>query len=309
MLGVAALGLGLSLTACGTEAPYTHETVTLNFGGSTSVESIAKALTARFDQECKYFDASHNHTGSGDAYKRTQGADKDASTKLDVGFLSRDLKAEEAAKANTSGRICIDGIVAVVNNSNSVTNLTKAQLKSIYETETVAWSTYGSSLTTNIKKYSRDTTSGTRDGFFSALGYSDAVKDDTKIPGAIIASGNGDMITKVKGDANGIGYISFATLEGSGVKGLQFEGVTASNAAIVDGTYKLQRNFNYITRAEEDCTEAEWDVLEAFMLFLTSQEALTIVQANHGILTTSIASAPTWASIKAANADVAKLCA
>lgn len=44
--------------------------------------------------------------------------------------MSRELKADtEQASAGTSGLICKDGIVAVVNNTNSISNLTKEQLK------------------------------------------------------------------------------------------------------------------------------------------------------------------------------------
>lgn len=113
--------------------------------------------------------------------------------------MSRELKADtEQASAGTSGLICKDGIVAVVNNTNSISNLTKEQLKNIYANETTTWQTYGSQLNTNVTRYSRDTTSGTRDGFFTTIGYKDAVSNDTKIPGATIVSSNGDMIAKIK---------------------------------------------------------------------------------------------------------------
>lgn len=315
MIGCLALVGLASIASCGKDKTeeYTHETVTLTFGGSTSVEKIAKALTQAFDEECKFFDAVHNHTGSGDAYKFTQGADKSSAGKLDVGFLSREIKTEtEVVASGSSGLICKDGIVAVVNSQNTkVDNLTGAQLKTIYSTEGIKWSdiTNNENDTTTISRYTRDSSSGTRDGFFTAIGYSDAKTDDTKLPGAATATSNGDMITKVKNDVNGIGYISLASLSSSGLKALKYDGVTASEEAVVDGTYKLSRNFNYITRTEEDCTEAEWDVLEAFMLYLTSREALTIIAANDGILTTKISTAKTWSQLKEANEDVAKLCA
>ena len=74
--------------------------------------------------------------------------------------MSRELKADtEQASAGTSGLICKDGIVAVVNNTNSISNLTKEQLKNIYANETTTWQTYGSQLNTNVTRYSRDTTS------------------------------------------------------------------------------------------------------------------------------------------------------
>lgn len=112
---------------------------TIYFGGSTSVEKMSKALTEAFANVCKGFSASHNHTGSGDAYKRTQGSDKDSQNKLHIGFLSRDLKSSEAAASNTSGKICVDGIAVIVNKKNTVDNLTASQLKKIYSTDNIKW--------------------------------------------------------------------------------------------------------------------------------------------------------------------------
>lgn len=64
----------------------------------------------------------------------------------------------------------------------------------------------------DIIKYSRDTTSGTRDGFFTAIGYAEAKEDDTKISGFIKATDNANMITLVSNDNYGIGYISLASI-------------------------------------------------------------------------------------------------
>ena len=75
----------LALSEAGTK-------VTINLGGSTSVQNIAEALTQAFSEEVSGFVASHNHTGSGDAYKRTQGSDKDSQTSLHIGFLSREIE-------------------------------------------------------------------------------------------------------------------------------------------------------------------------------------------------------------------------
>lgn len=228
LIGYLALASVASLMACsGGGSSNSHEIVTLNFGGSTSVEKIAKALTQSFDEECKYFNANHNHTGSGDAFKYTQGSEKNSATQLDVGFLSRDLKVEtEAAALGTSGLICKDGIVAVVNAGNTrVENLTKNQLITIYSTANIKWAdvTGNEQDTASISRYTRDTSSGTRDGFFTAIGYKDAVTDDSKLPGAATVTSNGDMISKIKNGVNGIGYISLASLESSTLKGLKCE--------------------------------------------------------------------------------------
>lgn len=60
----------------------------------------------------------------------------------DIGMASRDLKDDEK-DGLTSTVIAIDGIAVIVNNSNSVDNLTKDQVKSIFTGETTDWSAIG----------------------------------------------------------------------------------------------------------------------------------------------------------------------
>ncbi len=117
-----------------------NSNVTIKFGGSTSVEKIAKALSSEFSAKCGNFKTEHNHTGSGDAYKRTQGSEKDSSDYLDIGFLSRELKSTEAAASNTAGKICTDAIVAVVNSKNTYTSTTADALKNIFNGTYKTWS-------------------------------------------------------------------------------------------------------------------------------------------------------------------------
>jgi len=118
-----------------------NSSVTINFGGSTSVESIAKALSAEFSTKCGNFIAEHNHTGSGDAYLRVQGSESTGANKLHIGFASRDFKSTEAAQEGTTGRICLDAVVVVVNANNPlITNITANQLKKIYAGESILWS-------------------------------------------------------------------------------------------------------------------------------------------------------------------------
>lgn len=299
----------LMIASCG-EDKETNK-ITLYFGGSTSVEKIAKALTAEFELECPSFEAVHNHTGSSDAYKRTQGKDKDSENKLHMGFLSRELKSSEEVQTGTSGLVCKDGIVAVVNKENNAINDANAELLTeIYSSDSVRWETVmgNSELTGSINRYSRDSSSGTRDGFFTTIGFEEAKTDDTKIPGTVIASSNGDMITKIKNDKYGIGYISLASVESSGLKALTYNGVTATEEGVVDGSYALQRNFNYCTRTEADCTEEEWLILQAFIAYMNSQEGLIIIKSTDGILTNSIANAPSWDSILEANPKFKEIC-
>lgn len=114
--------------------------VTIYFGGSTSVESMAKALSAEFSTKCGNFIPEHNHTGSGDAYLRTQGSEKDGANKLHIGFLSRNVKDSEPALTDTVGRICLDAVVIVVNANNPLlTSISAEEIKKIYSGEVSIW--------------------------------------------------------------------------------------------------------------------------------------------------------------------------
>ena len=62
----------------------------------------------------------------------------------DIGMASRDLKDDEAAKLQNTV-IATDGIAVIVNNENSVTDLTSDQVKSIFTGETTDWADITSS--------------------------------------------------------------------------------------------------------------------------------------------------------------------
>ena len=115
--------------------------VTINLGGSTSVEKIAEALTKAFKELVSGFNPNHNHTGSGDAYKRTQGSEKDGENKLHIGFLSREIKltSDEPAAEGTYGFICKDGIVAIVNPANMINDANADLLVKIFKGEITTW--------------------------------------------------------------------------------------------------------------------------------------------------------------------------
>lgn len=58
----------------------------------------------------------------------------------DIGMASRELKDTEKAAGITEKTIAIDGIAVIVNKSNTVTNLTKEQVKQVFLGEVTNWS-------------------------------------------------------------------------------------------------------------------------------------------------------------------------
>ncbi len=242
--------------------------VTVKFGGSTSVEKVAKALSASFSSLAGDFVADHNHTGSGDAYKRVQGEEKDGANKLHIGFASRGFKDSEAGVAGSFGQLATDAVVVVVAPNNAVSNLTAAQIKSIYDGTVTNWSEVGGA-DASINAYTRDTTSGTREAFFKGIDFDDAVDSNSVLADVSEVTGNGDMMDNVSDDANGIGYISLSTLSDSGLKGVNFEGVEPTIANVLSDDYKLSRPFMYMTRdydAENGDVEVDAAIIDKFEL-------------------------------------------
>lgn len=114
--------------------------ITFNVGGSNSVTRVAKSLTDAFGPRCGDIDFVHNHTGSSDAFKRTQDDEKDSVNALDFGFASRDFYSEEMVNDEKYyGQAAWDAIVIIVHNDNPLDNLEHETVKAIYNGEIMTW--------------------------------------------------------------------------------------------------------------------------------------------------------------------------
>ena len=132
----------------------------------------------------------------------------------------------------------------MVNNANSVSDLTTNQTKEIFGGNITNWNSVGGSSGT-INVITREEGSGTRDAFISLVMGG---KNGTAIlKTAIVQSSTEAVKQSVKGDPNAIGYISLADLSGD-VKAVKINGVTPSEQTVSDGTYKIQRPFLFLTK-------------------------------------------------------------
>lgn len=142
--------------------------------------------------------------------------------------------------------------------------------------------TENTELTGQINVYTRDASSGTREAYEKASDFEDMLLNT-----AIEVSSNGDMATKVGADRNGIGYVSMTTdFAANGVIPIQFEGVSPSEEAALDGTYKLQRPFDFVTRAAGDFgDDAKEQLVAAFLDYLqNSEEGMLVVEKAGGVV-------------------------
>lgn len=141
------------------------------------------------------------------------------------------------------------------------------------------------SKTNEIHVYTRDSSSGTREAYEKGAKFEKELTQN-----AIETSSNGDMATRVGQDENGIGYVSLSTdFAANNVVALQYEGISPSEETVLDGSYKLQRPFSYVTRASKDYESAEKEALIlAFLDYLSnSKEGMLIVEKAGGVVDTS----------------------
>lgn len=146
--------------------------------------------------------------------------------------------------------------------------------------------------TSAINVYTRDTSSGTREGFFSAIGASSAKSSNDLLVDVSEVTGNGDMINKIKGDEYGIGYISLTSLADSGLKGLDFDGVEATEENVLNETYEMSRTFSYVT-IDKDGSSNESKLVNEFLNFLQSKDGLNAL-VSAGVIVDVPSDAPSY---------------
>ena len=124
----------------------------------------------------------------------------------------------------------------------------------------------------------REEGSGSRGAFVELFGIemknAEGKKVDFTSEEADITNSTEVMLTSVAGNKYAIGYVSLGSLNKT-VKPLKIEGVSPSVSTIKNGTYKISRPFNIITK-ETGLSENASD----FIRFILSSDGQAIVEAN-----------------------------
>ena len=244
--------------ATGTQtAVETKLSGTVVTNGSTSMESVMGALIEAFKEVQP--DVQIQYTGSGSGAGITSAQDGTA----DIGLASRDLKDDETGVKQIT--VAKDGIAIIVNPDNPVANLSIEQIAQIFTGEITNWSELGGS-DGQVVPIGREAGSGTRDGFESITGTEDACKYQNEL------TSTGEVIASVASNPNAIGYTSLSAVDDT-VKALTVGGVAPSEATVLDGTYAIQRNFNFILSDSTELSEAA----QAFVDWATSTEASDLI--------------------------------
>ena len=129
-----------------------------------------------------------------------------------------------------------------------------------------------------ITVVSREDGSGTRGAFTELFGIEEkdanGNKADLTTDEAIIANRTDVMLTNVAGDEYSIGYVSLGSLNDK-VKALNIDGAEATAENVQNGTYKVSRPFNIVTK------DGLSDVAQDFIDFIMSKEGQEICAGDY----------------------------
>ena len=104
----------------------------ITLAGSTSVAPLMNVLADAYKAKNPDVTIEIQESGS------SAGIQSAIEGATEIGMSSRELKDEEASEL-TSKQIAMDGIAVIVNNSNSISNLTSEQIQKIYTGEITDW--------------------------------------------------------------------------------------------------------------------------------------------------------------------------
>jgi len=226
------------------QTPYTIEV-----GGSTSVTPLMELFAEEYQKAKPHIKVNINGTGSGDGIKN-------AGVLYQIGMSSRELTPAEQGQGLKETIVAIDGIAAIVNSANPVGDLSIEQIRNIYTGAITDWSQVsGGAKRGKIAVISREEGSGTRGAFEELVGFQGKL-----LAGANESTSTGAIKAGIAQNPDAIGYISLGSVDDT-IKAISVGGVAASNANVVNGSYKIARPFILLTGSNlhaESKAFADW---------------------------------------------------
>jgi phosphate transport system substrate-binding protein len=205
-------------------APYTIEV-----GGSTSVTPLMELFAAEYQKLNPHIKVNINGTGSGDGITN-------AGVNYQIGMSIRELTPAEQGRGLREVTVAIDGIAVIMNRNSPVSNLTIEQIRNIYTGAVTDWSQVtGGAKQGRIAVVSREEGSGTRGAFEELVGFQGRL-----VAGANESTSTGAIKAGIAQNTEAIGYISLGSVDDT-IKAISVDGVTATNANVVNGSYRIAR--------------------------------------------------------------------
>lgn len=239
----------------------------VSMSGSTSMEKLANAVAESFMTKYPNITVTAEFTGS------SAGIESLLAGSTDIGNSSRNLKEEEKASGAVENIVAIDGIAVVVDPSNTIKDLSRDQLISIYKGETKNWSELGGADAA-VVVIGREAGSGTRGAFEELLKLEDACAYANEL------DSTGAVMAKVASTPGAIGYVSLDVVDDTVIP-VSLDGTEPTEENIKAGSYALSRPFVMATKGEISMQKPE--VQELFR-YLSSDEGKELIKSA-GLIT------------------------
>lgn len=235
----------------------------LNIAGSTTLLPINQECARLLMAANPNLRISVSGGGSGHGVKAAGAGE------IDIGAVSRDVKSSEREQYPSLKPVAIgkDSVAIVVHPGNSITGLTLEQAAKIFSGEITTWKEVGGADTA-IRVITREEGSGTRETFET---YVMTPQKKELAAQAFVKASNGEVRATVSSDASSIGYLSLGYVDET-MKALSVNGVEATVANVIGGTYPISRNLYLITNGDPSALEA------AFINFVLSGEGQEVVE-------------------------------
>ncbi len=239
--------------------PFKNLSGSLDIAGGTAHIPVMKGAAQEIMQSNPKIRITVAGGGSG------VGVQKVGEGLVQIGNTGRALKESEIAKYGlVSFPFAIDGVAVAVNPKNSVTNLSKAQIKDIFAGKITNWRELGGKDAA-ISLYVREDGSGTRETFEGR-----ALDKASSIDSANVVNSNGAMKTAITRDPNAIGYVGIGHLDAS-IKGVAIDQKQPSQEAAAKGEYPVTRLLYMNTKGQPK------GLTQAFVNYIFSDKGKALI--------------------------------
>lgn len=263
----AVLSLVVLLAACAPAATTTADPLAgvYRIGGGDSSLQIVTALTEAF---------SAKHAGVKFTIDSTLGSDPAiklaADGSLDLGMVSRELRTDEKSLVDTLV-IGVRATALAVHAENQVRSITVAQALDLYRGTLADWSAVGGERIA-VMPLVREPGSSARATFENVVFGGKA----SYAPTVLEINGGDQMRQAIAAYRGAIGIIGVSRddPEAPGVRILAIDGVLPTRAALLDGTYKLNRPLFLVVRRGAASNPG----IASFLDFIKSPEGQRILE-------------------------------
>lgn len=195
-----------------------------------------------------------------------------AAGRVSIGDVSRNPKSTDP-KGLYFYPIAEYGVCVVTNSSNPLSNLTAAQVQSIFTGKTRNWSEVpGAKATGTIDLISRTSTAGVLSSFETLLNGGKKVSTLASQQGS-----EGLLKQAVENDPNSIGFLSNYNADDGGVNSVAYNGVGCAKANVASGQYAGIALFYEVTKGEAKGASA------AFISWIDKAKAAQAIIASEWV--------------------------